>query len=124
VYDSRYTGSDGILRNTSYNGNYVANLLVGKEFKIGAKNTIGIGTKITRAGGRRYGIVDIATTEALKEIIFKDSAFNDLQFADYFRIDFKISWRLDKNESYLPNGGRRSSRPSKSSSIMCSEFKK
>jgi len=95
LYDSRYKGSDGILRNTSYNGNYVANLLIGKEFKIGTKNTIGIGTKITRAGGKRYGIVDIAKTDALKEIIFKDSAFNDLQFADYFRIDFKISWRLN-----------------------------
>jgi outer membrane receptor protein involved in Fe transport len=95
VYDSRYTGSDGILRNTSYNGTYVVNLLVGKEFKIGTKHTIGIGTKITRAGGKRYGAVDIAKTDALKEIIFKDSAFNDLQFADYFRIDFKISWRLN-----------------------------
>jgi hypothetical protein len=95
LYDSRYKGSDGVLRNTSYNGTYVANLLIGKEFKIGTKHTIGIGTKITRAGGKRYGVVDIAKTDALKEIIFKDSAFNDLQFADYFRIDFKISWRLN-----------------------------
>jgi outer membrane receptor protein involved in Fe transport len=95
VYDSRYTGSDGILRNTSYNGTYVVNLLVGKEFKIGTKHTIGIGTKITRAGGKRYGYVDTLLTNAAKEIIFKDQGFNDRQFADYFRIDFKISWRLN-----------------------------
>ena len=35
VYDSKYYGSDGVLRNTSYNGNYIGNLLAGKEFKIG-----------------------------------------------------------------------------------------
>ena len=99
LYDSKYKGSDGILRNTSYNGNYVVNFLAGKEFKIGAKNVIGIGTKITRAGGKRYGFVDVAQTDDLKEIVFKDSLFNDLQFADYFRIDFKISWRLNANKT-------------------------
>ena len=98
LYDSKYKGSDGVLRNTSYNGNYVVNLLAGKEFKVGAKNVIGIGAKITRAGGRRYGLVDIAQTNDLKEIIFQDSLFNELQFADYFRVDFKISWRLNTNK--------------------------
>ena len=35
LYESKYVGSDGIERNTSFNGNYVANLLLGKEFKLG-----------------------------------------------------------------------------------------
>ena len=95
LYDSKYTGSDGILRNTSYNGKYVANLLIGKEFKLGAKHVLGIGGKVTVAGGRRYGLVNIAETEELKEIIFLDSMFNDLQFQDYFRMDLKISWRMN-----------------------------
>ena len=98
LYDSKYKGSDGKLRNTSYNGNYVVNLLVGKEFKLGAKHVLGFGTKITRAGGKRYGLVDVATSDAQKEIIFKDSAFNDQKFKDYFRIDFKISWRMNTNK--------------------------
>jgi hypothetical protein len=93
LYDSKYTGSDGILRNTSYNGSYVANLLAGKEFKLGKKNILGIGMKVTTAGGRRYGLVDIAKTNLEKELIFQDSLFNDLQFKDYFRMDLKISWR-------------------------------
>jgi hypothetical protein len=93
VFDSKYKGSDNIVRNTSYNGNYVVNLLAGKEFKINAKNTIGIGFKVTRAGGKRHGLVDIAATNAAKEILFKDSAFNDYKFKDYFRMDLKISWR-------------------------------
>lgn len=104
VYDSKYVASDGIWRNTSYKGSnisnnidlsYVWNVLAGKEFKIGKKQVIGVGTKITRAGGRRYGLVDIAQTEASKEIIFKDSLFNENTFRDYFRVDLKISWRMN-----------------------------
>ncbi len=93
VYDSKYRGSDLILRNTSYNGNYVVNFLGGKEFKVGERSVIGIGGKVTAAGGKRYGLVDIATTNSMKEIIFQDSMFNELQFRDYFRADLKISWR-------------------------------
>jgi hypothetical protein len=95
LYDSKYQGSDNVWRNTSYNGRYVANFLAGKEFKINDKQIIGIGTKITAAGGKRYGLVDVAQTDSLKEIIFRDSLFNDLQFKDYFRMDLKISWRMN-----------------------------
>lgn len=95
LYDSKYTGSDGILRNTSYNGAYVANFLAGKEFKMGKRNVLGIGTKITTAGGKRYGLVDLAKTNLEKDLIYRDSMFNELQFKDYFRMDLKISWRMN-----------------------------
>ena len=95
LYDSKYTGSDGILRNTSYNGKYVANFLAGKEFKIGKRNILGIGTKVTTAGGKRYGLVDIAKTNLEKDLIYQDSMFNELQFKNYFRMDLKISWRMN-----------------------------
>jgi hypothetical protein len=93
VYNSQYRGSDMVWRNTSYNGNYVVNLLGGKEFKVGERSVIGIGGKATAAGGKRYGFVDIAATNSAKEIIFMDSMFNERQFRDYFRADLKISWR-------------------------------
>ena len=51
--------------------------------------------KSTIAGGKRYGFPDVAQTEALNEIIFMDSAFNDRQFKDYFRLDLKVSWRMN-----------------------------
>jgi hypothetical protein len=99
VYDSKYKGSDSIERNTSYNGTYTANLLFGKEFAINAKQVIGIGGKITVAGGRRYGYVDIDRTNAANEIIFKDSLFNERQFNDYFRADLKVSWKLNADKA-------------------------
>ena len=95
IYNSTYKGSDGIVRNTSYNGNYVANLLAGKEFKLGKNNVIGIGLKVTQAGGKKYGFVDVSATNQNYELIYQDSLFNTRQFKDYFRLDLKISWRLN-----------------------------
>ena len=95
LYDSKYVGSDGIERNTSYNGLYTSNLLFGKEFKINEKQSISIGGKVTVAGGKRYGYVNLAASEAANELIFSDSLFNERQFRDYFRADIKINWKLN-----------------------------
>jgi hypothetical protein len=95
LYDSKYTGSDGVLRNTSYNGTYIANLLAGKEFKIGEKQSISLGMKVTVAGGKRYGYPDIALSNLYDEVIFTDSLFNERQFKDYFRADVKINWKFN-----------------------------
>jgi len=95
IYNSKYFGSDGVLRNTSYNGTYIANTLAGKEFKLGEKQTIGVGLKITFAGGKRYGYVDIEKSEEVNEIIYLDEGFNERQFYDYFRADVKISWKFN-----------------------------
>lgn len=93
LYDSKYRGSDKILRNTSYNGNFATNLLTGKEFKLNKKNSITIGLKVTYAGGKRYGYVDLAKTQYANELIFSDSAFNSRQFREYFRMDAKLNWK-------------------------------
>ncbi len=95
LYDSKYKGSDGVLRNSSFNGHYIGNLLAGKEFKVSKKQTISLGIKITQAGGKRYGYVDLAKSKAAQDIIYRDSAFNDRQFKDYFRLDFKINWTMN-----------------------------
>lgn len=91
-YESKYKGSDGIERNTSYNGHYTFNLLGGKEFALNKKQLISLGVKVTYAGGKRYGFVDINKSKILNELSFIDSAFNERQFKDYFRLDFKINW--------------------------------
>lgn len=95
LFESKYKGSDGIERNTDFNGNYAVNFLAGKEFKINDKNMISAGIKVTAAGGRRYGYVDVYQTLANNELVFKDSLFNTRQFRDYFRLDFKVTYRLN-----------------------------
>ena len=101
IYDSKYEGSDGELRNTDFNGNYIANGLIGKEFKVGNKDkhTIALGLKITYAGGKRYGYVDTVATNLQKEIVFLDSAYNERQFTNYFRLDIKINYTLNAKKT-------------------------
>lgn len=98
LYDSKYTGSDGILRKTSYNGSYVTNILAGKEFMINNKQSISLGLKITYAGGKRYGYVDLEASKLYNEVIYKDSLFNERMFKDYFRTDMKINWKLNTDK--------------------------
>lgn len=95
LYDSKYTGSDGVKRNTDFNGNYIVNGLFGKEFIINKKNLLGIGGKVTWGGGSRYGIVDTAASNVQNELIFIDDQYNEFQFRDYFRLDLKINYRIN-----------------------------
>jgi len=56
LYESKYKSLEGIERNTQYNGNYLVNVLLGKEFvKMGKKKnqTLGLNAKIFFGGGRK-----------------------------------------------------------------------
>ncbi len=56
LYNSKYTALDGIERNTAYNGRYLVNVLMGKEFvNMGRKNnqTLGLNAKIFFGGGKK-----------------------------------------------------------------------
>ncbi len=93
VYNSKYKGSDGIERNTDFNGQYAVNVLGGREFKINERKTLSIGGKVTMAGGKRYGLVDTTASNAQRELIYLDQDYNEFQFADYFRADLKVSFK-------------------------------
>ncbi len=56
LYNSKYKSLEGVVRNTQYNGNYLVNILVGKEFEnLGKKKnqTLGLNAKIFYGGGRK-----------------------------------------------------------------------
>ncbi len=56
LYQSKYKSLEGIERNTQYNGNYLINFLIGKEFEnLGKKDnqTLGINLKAFLGGGRK-----------------------------------------------------------------------
>ena len=92
LYESKYEGSDKIERNTAFNGKYVYNVLVGKEFKFGKgkKNSISIDAKLTRAGGRFYTPVDLAASQMARQQVEKgdEYAFSERN-TDFFRLDIK-----------------------------------
>lgn len=63
VFDSKYEGSDGVLRNTAFNTNYVVNALYGMEIPIGKSNFLSFDLKATVAGGRRFTPIDEAASQ-------------------------------------------------------------
>lgn len=93
LYESRYKGSNGVEKNTAFNGKFIYNMLLGKEVKLDKKNTLAFDTKISVAGGRRYTPIDLVNSKLYnKQIVFEDQAF-DKQFDTYFRLDFKLTYR-------------------------------
>ncbi|SFT85742.1 Outer membrane receptor proteins, mostly Fe transport [Lishizhenia tianjinensis] len=95
LYDSKYKGSDGIERNTDYNGRYTVNVLGGKEFTFKGNQSISLGLKCTTAGGKRYGYVDVAASQEAQELVFLSEGYNERQFKDYFRLDVKVNYKLN-----------------------------
>lgn len=98
IFQSEYAGYDKIWRNTDYNANFATNFLAGYEYKISKKNTLSLGSKITFAGGRRYGLVNIPASQLEQELIFLDSQYNEFQFRNYFRFDVRVVYRINQNK--------------------------
>ncbi len=97
VFESRYEGSDGVERNTAFNNGHVVNLLLGKEFRVGAngRNALTFDMKMTQAGGRYYTPVNLeASREAGEEVLLDEQAFSE-RYDPYFRLDMKFGFRLN-----------------------------
>ncbi len=95
LYDSRYTGSDGVERKTDFNGTFASNGLFGYEISIKDKSTLQFGTKLTYAGGKLTTPVDIEATNSARELVFIDSLTNTIRLKPYFRFDLKIAYRIN-----------------------------
>ncbi|MEI8273767.1 MAG: TonB-dependent receptor [Paludibacter sp.] len=93
LYDSKYTGSDGVERNTAFNGKFVYNALVGKEWKVGKAKLDKIATdiKCTYAGGRAYTPFDLTASNAIGHEVLSTDAYSAF-YPDYFRLDFKVGY--------------------------------
>lgn len=99
VFDAKYTGADGVSRNTDFNGRYSWNFLASKEWKLSPSLGMVTGLKATMAGGRWYGPVDDDASLAQREIIFIDQDRNTQQFDDYFRLDIKTNLTWNRPET-------------------------
>jgi len=103
LYDSKYKGSDGVERSTAFNGNYVANVLAGKEFQLGTtgRRFLTLDTKLTAAGGRPYTPINLEASRAAgKEVLYDDRAFSE-RLDDYLRWDVKFGFRMNSPKRKL-----------------------
>lgn len=101
LYESKYKGSDNIERNTAFNGKFVYNVLIGKEFKVGKekRNAISFDVKMTQAGGRYYTPVDLVASQAAQqEVLSNDSLAFSARYSNFFRLDVKMGYTMNSKK--------------------------
>lgn len=103
LFDSKYKGSDGIERNTTFNYGYAANVLAGREWKLGKskKNAFTVDIKLTTIGGRYTTPIDIALSMANQKEEYDRSKYNTVKLDGYFRLDTKFGFRINSSKRKL-----------------------
>lgn len=106
VFDSKFTPSDGIERNTAFNNQYVLNILGGKEFNWGSQkqHRFTFDTKLTTAGGRYYTPIDLEASQVSQMQIYDASQTYALQYDPYFRWDVKFGVKLNNTRFKFSQG--------------------
>lgn len=102
LYDSKYKAKDGDWKNSRYNGNYVGNFLFGKEFTVGRKNandkTIGINSRVTLLGGRRYTSIDLEESIKQEKQVENEGQYLGNKANDVFYLNIAVSYRVNKQK--------------------------
>ncbi|MBL7883033.1 MAG: TonB-dependent receptor [Bacteroidia bacterium] len=101
IYDSKYKDQKGVLRNTSYNGNFVANALAGYELQLGKNKNkaMALDFKYTQAGGNRYTPIDIEKSKLLGKAVYNDDEAFSKKQKDYSRFDVKLSYKTNRRKT-------------------------
>ena len=106
IYNSKYKTLEGIERNTKYNGNYLVNILFGKEFAhLGKKKnqTLNLNTKVFFGGGQRYiplltdALGNNAANPATNKFWDYKKAY-DKKFEDIYQINLSASYKWNKHK--------------------------
>ncbi len=98
LFNSKYKGPDGKTYNTFYNGNYIFNLVGGKEFKVGRdkNNILATNIRFLWKGGNRMIPIDLeASIDAGSTVYEKTEIYKD-KVPDFFRLDIGVSFKRNK----------------------------
>jgi hypothetical protein len=105
VFDSKYKGSDGVLRSTAFDSRYIVNFLGGKEFRLNGKDPeakfktwLLVDGKVTAAGGIRYTPVDLEQSQEDGYTVYAEDLAFTQKFRDYFRLDVRLAYRIDSKK--------------------------
>ncbi|MDX2362687.1 MAG: TonB-dependent receptor [Crocinitomicaceae bacterium] len=106
LFESRYKGSDGVERNTGFNGNYTTNLLGGYEFRFNenkglnkrgkAKPIIALAAdvKFVMNGGGRYTPLLLQESGIAGEEVRDLTRINEAQYPVYYKLNVRISFKF------------------------------
>lgn len=100
VFNSAYSGGDGVWHNTKFNRNFIINGLIGKEWMMGRnkQDVLSLNLKLTLQGGDRYAPVDEAATLAHpdKKTQYDESEAYSKQFSPMFLAHYTASYRMNR----------------------------
>lgn len=102
VFNSTYSGGDGIWHDTKFNRNYVLNGLIGKEWMMGRskQDVLSVNLKLTLQGGDRYSPVDEQATLAHpdKEAQYDETRAYSEQLSPMFLANYTVSYRMNRSK--------------------------
>lgn len=102
LYESKYKAMDGIERNSRFNGNYVGNLLFGKEFKLnsraGKNKVLSINAKVSLLGARRFTPINYPESIVKDETVYDETKAFSLRGDNVFIANFAVAYRIDNKK--------------------------
>jgi hypothetical protein len=101
LLNSKYTGGDGVQRNSAFNIGHVVNLLAGKEFHLDdqSRKVISVDIKLTHSGGRRIIGIDKEASINEGHAVYDYAHAYDTKLKDYFRTDLKITYNVNREKA-------------------------
>ena len=96
LFDSKYVGSDGIRRNSVYNGNFILNVLGGYEWPLKKQGAISVDGRLSWAGGLRLIPIDLEASRAAGRTVRDYAHAYEKRDIDYFRVDLRIAYKWNR----------------------------
>jgi hypothetical protein len=98
VFDSKYTGDDGVWRDTRYNRRLLANALGGKEWMLGRRKQqiLGINLRMSVMGGNHYTPLDMEASTAAQEPIEDQSRLFEKQDPTGIVVHATVNYKINR----------------------------
>lgn len=96
LYEAKYTGIDGIERNSVFNGNFIINALAGKEFTLKDRNVLSFDAKVVWAGSKR--ILPFSSYQVSEYFHVKVDDWNNAykeRMSDFFRVNLRVGYKIN-----------------------------
>jgi hypothetical protein len=96
VYSATYVGSDGVRRDSRFNGGHTFAFTGGKEFKTRKASIWGVNLKVLLTGGFRDTPINIDQSTRANATIYDERQAFSVKMKEYFRPDLRIYWKKSK----------------------------
>jgi len=101
LFDSKYTGGDGIERNTKFNSKFVFNLLFGKEWMLGVRKNkiLSISGRMNIVGGQWSSpVMDDYSYVQGDEVLYDDSQPFTYRRPHKYHLNISVNYRKNKKK--------------------------